>query len=91
MSTQEKTTETTESQETETLVICDIQKSETEVTRISASPYKGVWYVHLRNFFKDRETGEYRPKKQHFSVRKDLLPDLVKGILKAEQTIHARL
>lgn len=91
MATQEKATETSDSQENQTVVICDIPKSETEVIRVSISPYKGNWYVHLRNFFKDRETGEYRPKKSHFSARKDLLPGLVQGLLKAEQAIHAQL
>lgn len=83
-------TETKEKKETKQEVICDIPKSETEVIRVSTNEYKGHSFVDLRLFFKDRESGEFRPTRKGLVVKREFLNDLVEGIWKAEQAIQAK-
>lgn len=75
-----------ESQETQvnSEIIADVQRSETEVIRISTREYKGVPYVDLRIFFKDK-TGEYRPTKKGLTVRKEQIHEIAKAVCLAEE------
>ena len=80
-------------QETETQVnpeiIADVQRSETEVIRISTREYKGVSYVDLRVFFKDKQSGEYRPTKKGLTVKKDQIHEVAKAVCLAEEAFAA--
>lgn len=82
--------EKTEVQAVSREVICEIQKSETEIIRISTSEFKGVPYVDVRIFFKDENSGEYRPTKKGLTVRQELLHALAEGIFQADQAVQEK-
>lgn len=84
------TTKTEEKKELGRQVICDIQKSETEIVRVSTGEYKGTTYVDLRLFFRGRDNGEYRPTKKGLTLTSELFTELVKGLKRAEQAFKAR-
>ena len=69
-------------------IIADVQRSETEVIRISTREYKGVPYVDLRVFFKDK-SGEYRPTKKGLTVRKEQIHEIAKAVCLAEEAFAA--
>lgn len=74
---------TEEKKENANGVICEVQKSETEIIRISTTEFKGTSYVDIRIFFRQKDTGEYRPTKKGLTVTSELFREIVKGITEA--------
>ena len=87
-----KTKEVNEVNETQPIsaeIIADVPRSETEVIRVSTREYKGVQYVDLRVFFKDKQSGEYRPTKKGLTVKRDQIHEVAKAVCLAEEAIAA--
>ncbi len=88
----EKTKEVKEMNETEpnsSEIIADVPRSETEIIRISRREYKGVHYVDLRVFFKDKQTEEFRPTKKGLTIKKDQIHEVAKAVCLAEEALVA--
>lgn len=56
-----------------------IEKSDREQIRISLNQYEGHDYIDIRQFFNTPEG--VRPTKKGVTLRKDLYPELLQGIL----------
>ena len=82
--------EKTETQAVAREVVCEVQKSDTEIIRISTSEFKGIPYVDIRIFFKDENSEEYRPTKKGLTVRQELLHALAEGIFQADQAVQEK-
>ena len=87
--TVKETSEKTETNSSE--IIADILRSETEIIRVSTRKYKGIEYVDLRVFFKDKQTDEYRPTKKGLTIKKDQIHEVAKAVCLAEEAIVAQL
>ena len=70
-------------------IIADIERSETEIIRVSKREYKGAEYVDLRVFFKDKQTEEYRPTKKGLTIKKDQIHEVAKAVCLAEEAFVA--
>ena len=57
--------------------------------RVSTREYKGVHYLDLRVFFKDKQSGEYRPTKKGLTVKKDQIHEVAKAVCLAEEALVA--
>ena len=72
-------------------IICEIQRSETEIVRISYCVIKGKNpFIAQRVFYRHKETGAYMPTKKGFTVKPELVADLVKGYRQTEKFIQAK-
>lgn len=56
-----------------------IERNQREQTRISLNEFKGVTYIDLRIFYKTDDG--YRPTKRGLTLRRDLYPELFRGIV----------
>jgi len=86
--TKEPKNETTETIPAQPEVIADVTRSETEVIRISKREFKGVLYLDLRVFFKDK-AGEYRPTKKGLTIKKDQVHEVAQAVSIAEERMAA--
>jgi hypothetical protein len=68
------------------MVIGDIERSETEVLRISAEEYKGRKYVDIRIYFAN-DDGEWKPTKKGVTIQPDKVEAFLDLIKKAGQSI----
>ena len=80
-------TEMTETKDELNQILSEIQKSETEVIRISRKTYKGVSYVDVRLFFKVNNMEEYLPTKKGIAMRKDVFEVFVSDISRANEAL----
>jgi hypothetical protein len=67
------------------MVIGDIERSETEVLRISAEEYKGRKYVDIRIYFAN-DDGEWKPTKKGVTIQPDKVDTFLDLIKKASQS-----
>ena len=74
--------------ETKSEVIARFKKNQTEEVRISFTEFKGYKLIDLRVWYEDRE-GQRKPTKQGIAISRELIPELKKAILEAEE-IEAR-
>lgn len=72
----------------ESKVLYDTEKSPTEIIRISKGEYKGKGFIDLRIFFKDKETGEFRPTKKGFTLKPDVFRSFVEIVSLAEKELN---
>ena len=69
-------------------VIYSFPKNETEEVRFSLREYKERVYLDLRLWFQTKE-GEYLPTKKGLTLSPEFLPELRKGLEKAEKEAGA--
>jgi len=69
-------------------VIYSFPKNETEEVRLSLREYKERVYLDQRIWFLAKE-GEYHPTKKGFTLSLEYLPELRKGLEKAEKEAGA--
>lgn len=55
-------------------------KSTLEEVRAAIYPFQGKLYADLRVFWRDPETGEYKPSRKGVTVSVDLLPELARAV-----------
>jgi hypothetical protein len=67
------------------MVIGDIERSETEVLRISAEEYKGRKSVDIRIYFAN-DDGEWKPTKKGVTIQPDKVDTFLELIKKASQS-----
>ena|GEM_PF-4883501 len=60
-------------------------KSDREQIRISLNEYKGYEYIDIRIFYRSYEG--FRPSPKGITLRKELLPELVRGIAQLSQIV----
>ncbi len=49
-------------------------------TKITVNQFRGQWYVHIREYMQDQDTGEWFPTKKGMSIKSEYL-DVVTAIL----------
>ena len=83
-----ETTETKENIASNVVILAEIQKSDSEIIRISRREYRGVHYIDTRVFFETKKDGQYRPTRKGIVVREDLFGELTEGILQAKEHLR---
>lgn len=68
------------------MMIGDIERSETEVLRVSAEEYKGRKYLDIRIYF-ENDQGEWKPTKKGVTVSPDKVQEFIELIRKAEESL----
>jgi hypothetical protein len=68
------------------MIIGDIERSETEVLRVSAEEYKGRKYIDIRIYFANDE-GEWKPTKKGVTIQPDKVDTFLELIKKAGETL----
>ncbi len=72
-------------------IICEIPRSETEVIRISyCVPEGGSPFIGQRLFYRHKETGVYMPTQKGFTVKPEVVSELVKGYLLLEKFLQTK-
>lgn len=64
-----------------------VTKNLKEQVRISINEYKRSEYIDIRIFYLNEVNDEYRPSKKGITLRKDLFPELLRGIVLLGDTI----
>jgi hypothetical protein len=66
--------------------VFDFAKSETEKIFFTVNEYKGKHYIHVRQYYLDKETNDYKPTSKGVSFNVELANDFFAGVekLKAE-------
>ncbi len=68
-------------------IIADIEKGAGEIVRVEISEYKGKRYLNLRVWYRDKESGEFRPTQKGIAVAPELYPALKAAVLQAESQL----
>lgn len=53
--------------------------------RIYFDEYKGKTYLHIREFYKDKKDGEWKPSQKGITFSQDYIPALKEAVAKLEQ------
>ncbi len=61
-----------------TVVLAELEKSETEKWRFYHSPYNEQIYFHARLFFVGKD-GEWHPTRKGITFMGEFLPDMIEG------------
>jgi hypothetical protein len=68
------------------MMIGEIERSETEVVRVSAEEYKGRKYVDIRIYF-ENDAGEWKPTKKGVTVAPERMAEFIELIQKAKEAV----
>lgn len=55
------------------------EKNKREQIRISINEFKGTEYIDIRTFY--QENGQFKPSGKGVTLKKELYPELLKGVL----------
>jgi hypothetical protein len=64
----------------------DIERTETEVVRVSTEEFKGRKYLDIRIYFENDE-GEWKPTKKGVTIAPDKVDTFIELIRKAKETL----
>ena len=64
----------------------EIERSETEVVRVSTEEFKGRKYLDIRVYFENAE-GEWKPTKKGVTVQPDRVDEFIELIKKAKESL----
>ena len=56
----------------------DVEKNKNEIIRVQKKAYKQNQFIDVRVYYKDRDTGEFKPTAKGVAIREGLLPDLIR-------------
>jgi len=77
---------TIQNEESQTVVLCDVPRSDNDVYRIARKEYKGERFIDLRIFFRSREdASKLVPTSKGVCFREKLREDLIAGLIMARQ------
>ncbi len=82
------TTENKQKETVESVVLYEIEKTPTEIIRISKGKAKGGVFFDFRVFYKDKETGEYKPTKKGFALKPDVFRNFVEMVVSSEKEVN---
>lgn len=68
------------------MVIGQVERSQTEVIRISTEEFKGRSYVDVRVYFEDNE-GEWKPTKKGVTINPDKLEQVIELLKEAQDKL----
>jgi hypothetical protein len=63
----------------------DIEKSATEVVRVSAEEFKGRKYLDIRVYFEDE--GEWKPTKKGVTIQPDKVDAFIELVTRAKDSL----
>lgn len=69
------------------ILVHEFEKNAREVIRIHVQEYKGAVFLSLREFYKDRATGAFKPSRSGFTVRPELYAELLHGVVAAAEVL----
>lgn len=69
------------------MVIGQVERSQTEVIRISTEEFKGRTYIDVRIYFEDNE-GEWKPTKKGVTINPDKLEQVIDLLREAQQKLQ---
>ena len=58
-----------------------IEKTENTAVQISATEFKGRRFLDVRNFFRNKETGEWMPTKKGISIPEDFIDEVIEAMM----------
>jgi hypothetical protein len=64
-------------------VVAEVKKNDKEKIIISANRYNGTKYVDVRVWYKDDNSGEYRPSKKGLAINLKILPEITEKMIEA--------
>jgi hypothetical protein len=68
-------------------LITEIKKNSTEVYRIYEKEYEGYKFIDVRIYYKDNNSGEYKPTKKGISIMPNNVGEIIGGILEAMEAM----
>jgi hypothetical protein len=68
-------------------IIKDIEKNKREIIRIEISEYNGKEYINIRVWYKDNDSGEYKPTPKGVAVIFEKYGELMEGLKGVEEHI----
>jgi len=68
-------------------IIKDIEKNKREIIRIEISEYNNKEYINIRVWYKDDDSGEYKPTQKGVAVRLDKYNELMEGLNQVSEYI----
>jgi hypothetical protein len=68
------------------MVIGQVERSQTEVIRVSTEEFKGRSYVDVRIYFEDNE-GEWKPTKKGVTINPDKLEQVIELLKEAQDKL----
>ena len=69
-------------------VVYEFEKNATEKVQVQFNNFKGTDLIDIRVYYNtDDEKFEWRPTKKGISVRVDLIPELLKGLNRANELL----
>lgn len=67
----------------------DIQMNETNIVRVEISEFKDKKNINVRQWYKDKATGEYRPTQKGITLPVEKYQELKEAILALESEVGA--
>ena len=73
------------------ILVHEFQKNQRKKICIHVQEYRGSEFLSLREFYLDRETGEFRPSQKGFTVSPELYAELLHGVTAAAEVLGVDL
>lgn len=67
--------------------IYEFEKSSSKRIRFHVQEFKGTEYLDIREFYKHRETGEWRPSPKGITVQPHLYAELLNGVVQSAEAL----
>jgi hypothetical protein len=69
------------------ILVHEFEKNSRETIRIHVQEYMGTVFLDLREFYKDRSTGELKPSRSGLTVKPELFAELLHGVVSAADAL----
>ena len=69
------------------ILVHEFEKNKSKMIRIHVQEFKGTEFLSLREFYRDKETGELKPSPKGFTIKPELYAELLHGVVAAAEVL----